>query len=137
MRFAVWAILAQLILMAVPAFAHHSATAEYRAEIKTWTGTITRFSWMNPHTWVYFDIPGPAGKTAHWDCEGSSPNGLIRSGWTKDTLRPGMGVTIEGYPAKDRPQGCKVRAVILPGGQRMLMGVAEPVGSTPHITENK
>ena len=91
---------------------------------------------MNPHTWVYFDLAEAGGKVAHWECEGSSPNGLIRNGWTRDTLRPGMVVAIEGYPAKDRAQGCKVRAVILPGGRRMVMGSEEPV-APPHVTENR
>lgn len=74
---------------------------------------------MNPHTWVYFDV----GST-HYECEGSSPNGLIRNGWTRTTIKPGDHVTIEAWPAKDRPEGCKVRAVILPDGKRMYMGWA-------------
>ncbi len=115
--------LVALCLAAGVAEAHHSAAAEYRAEVRTWTGTITRFSWMNPHTWVFFDITSPGGNAAHWECEGSAPSGLIRNGWTRETLTPGMVVTIEGNPAKDRPQGCKVRAVILPGGRRMTMGL--------------
>lgn len=113
---------AVLWLTAGVAWAHHSAAAEYRGNVRTWTGTITRFEWTNPHTWVYFDARDGAGKVAHWACEGSAPGGLIRSGWTRDTLRPGMVVMIEGYPAKDRPQGCKVKAVVLPAGRRMTMG---------------
>lgn len=114
-----------LLLVASPGMAHHSAAAEYRAEVKTWRGTITRFSWMNPHTWVYFDMTDASGKVTHMECEGSSPNGLIRNGWIKDTLRPGEKVIIEGYPAKDRDFGCKVRDVILPDGRRMSMAGAE------------
>lgn len=118
-----------LLAAAIPATAHHSAAAEYRAQVQTWAGTITRFSWMNPHTWVYFDIRDANGKVTHMDCEGSSPNGLIRNGWTKDTLAPGQKVIIEGYPAKDRDLGCKVRDVILPGGRRMSMAGAAETGS--------
>lgn len=117
-----------LMLAAGAAWGHHSAAAEYWGEVKTWTGTITRFSWINPHSWVYFDITDSGGNVAHWECEGSAPGGLMRSGWTRETLRPGLRVTIEGYPAKDRPQGCKVKAIILPGGKRMTMGSDEPGG---------
>ena len=119
---------AGMLFAAGAAWAHHSAAAEYWGDLKTWTGTITRFAWINPHSWVYFDIRDAAGKVAHWECEGSAPGGLMRAGWTKDTLRPGMMVAIEGYPAKDRPQGCKVKAITLPNGRRLTMGSDEPGG---------
>ena len=128
MNFARWVAVASLLTAAGAARAHHSAAAEYWGEVKTWQGTITRFAWINPHSWVYFDLTGADGKVAHWECEGSAPGGLMRSGWTRETLRPGMAVTIEGYPAKVRPQGCKVRAIILPSGRRMTMGLDEPGG---------
>ncbi len=122
MNFARWVAAAGMLMATGEAQAHHSAAAEYRGEVKTWTGTVTRFAWINPHTWVYFDMRDATGKVTPWECEGAAPGGLIRSGWTRDTLRPGMAIVIEGYPAKDRPQGCKVKAVILPGGRRMTMG---------------
>ena len=102
--------------------AHHSFAAEYRSELKTWTGTITRFAWTNPHTRVYFEGSDARGAVVKFDCEGSAPGGLARGGWTRDTLKPGDKVVIEGYPAKSRPDGCKVRAVIFPDGRRMIMG---------------
>ncbi len=130
MNLANWMAAVMLIAAAMPASAHHSAAAEYYAQVKTWSGTIARFSWMNPHTWVWFDVTDATGNVTHMDCEGSSPNGLVRDGWTKETLTPGLHVTIEGNPAKDKPNGCKVRAVILPGGRRMTMGYQGP-GSAP------
>jgi len=116
------AMLAILCFVALPVQAHHSAAAEYVAELSTWKGVITRFSWMNPHTWLYLDGVDAHGRTAHYECEGSSPNGLVSNGWTKTTLKPGDRVTIEGWRAKDRPDGCKVRAVVLADGTRMYMG---------------
>jgi hypothetical protein len=126
MKFAKWMAAAGILTVFGTASAHHSAAAEYRGEVKTWTGTITRFAWINPHSWVYFDMRDASGKVAHWECEGSAPGGLMRGGWTKDTLRPGMVITIEGYPAKDRPQGCKVKAIRFPDGRRLTMGSDEP-----------
>jgi len=119
-------VAAGMLIACAPGWAHHSAAAEYFGEVKTWTGTITRFAWINPHSWVYFDMRDAAGKVTHWECEGSAPGGLLRSGWTKETLRSGMVVTIEGYPAKDRPQGCKVKAMRLPDGRRLTMGADDP-----------
>lgn len=115
-------LVAFLLLAAIPLSAHHSAAAEYFSQVKTWSGTVTRFSWVNPHTRIYFDVTGANGQVTHMDCEGSAPGGLMRDGWTRNTLTPGLHVTIEGNPAKDKPNGCKVRAAILPGGRRMTMG---------------
>jgi hypothetical protein len=126
MSFAKRVAAAGILIATATASGHHSAAAEYRGDVQTWNGTITRFAWMNPHSWVYFDMRDAAGKMTHWECEGSAPGGLMRSGWTRDTLRPGMPVSIEGYPAKDRPQGCKVKAITLPGGRRLTMGSDEP-----------
>jgi len=125
-KFAKWTAAVGMFLVSGAAWAHHSAAAEYWGDVKSWTGTITRFAWVNPHSWVYFDVSfdsnGANGKVAHWECEGSAPGGLMRNGWTRDTLRPGMRVTIEGYPAKDRPHGCKIKAIRLPDGRRLTMG---------------
>ena len=122
MKIGIRTALASLLLLRIPLFAHHSAAAEYVAELTTWHGTITRFTWMNPHTFVYFDAVSPNGEAVHYECEGSSPNGLISNGWTRTSLKPGDKVTIQGWRAKDRTDGCKDRAVILPDGQRLFMG---------------
>ena len=107
---------------ASPLFAHHSAAAEYVAEMTKWQGVITRFNWTNPHTFVYFDWKDANGNVVHYTCEGSAPSGLIGNGWTRNTLKPGDKVTLEGWRAKDHADGCKVRDVVLPDGQKMFMG---------------
>lgn len=122
-------ILASLLLAFAPAAdAHHSAAAEYEANIITLQGTIAKVDWMNPHVWIFLDVRNPDGTVTHWQCEGGSPNGLISNGWRKETLKPGDRVTVECSRAKDRPPKysqndmCKIRAVTLPGGERLLMG---------------
>jgi hypothetical protein len=122
MKFRMYMPLAGLLLTSVPLLAHHSAAAEYVAQMSTWQAVITRFAWMNPHTFVYFDAKDAGGNVIHYECEGSAPSGLISNGWTRTTIKPGDKVTIEGWRAKDRPEGCKVRIVILDNGQRMYMG---------------
>jgi hypothetical protein len=114
--------IAGMFAASVPLLAHHSAAAEYVSEMSTWQAVITRFSWMNPHTWVYFDAKNANGVMTKFECEGSAPSGLIGNGWTRHTLNPGDRVTIEGYRAKDRPEGCKIRAVTLQDGKKMIMG---------------
>lgn len=101
--------------------AHHSFAAEYRSNLITLTGTITKFVWMNPHTRIYFDVTDTTGAVAKWECEGSAPGGLLSHGWTRESLQPGDHVTIEGFPAKEHVDICKARSVTLAGGRRLTM----------------
>jgi hypothetical protein len=101
--------------------AHHSFAADYTSKPITLNGTITRFVWMNPHTRIYFDVRDKNGAATKWECEGSAPGGLLSHGWSKDSLKPGDQVTIEGFPAKTHSNVCKARTVKLADGTRLLM----------------
>jgi len=115
--------LVALTLAAAPAMlAHHSFAAEYRSNLITLHATIVRFVWMNPHTRLYFDVTDKSGAVTQWECEGSAPGGLLSDGWTRASLKPGDRVTIEAFPAKDRPNTCKTRVVTLANGTRLIMG---------------
>src|SRR5579872_3399095 len=118
-----------LVAAAVPLLAHHSFAAEYDANAKlTLKGTVTKVDWMNPHIWVYVDAKDDAGKMIHWQCEGGPPNTLTRNGWTKDALKIGDAVTIEGFRAKDGTNTCNSRSVTLPDGRRVFAGSADDNG---------
>lgn len=112
-----------LLMAALPMAAHHSAAAEYESRVTTITGTVTRFEWVNPHTWIYLDVKDAAGSVIHMKVEGSAPNGLLSNGWTRDSIQPGDRITIEGNPAKGRADGFKARAVTLANGRRLVMGL--------------
>ena len=101
--------------------AHHSFAAEYGSKPITLNGTIVRFVWMNPHTRIYLDVTDAGGAVTKWECEGNAPGGLLSHGWSRESLRPGDHVTIEGFPAKDHSNICKARAVTLAGGGRLIM----------------
>lgn len=100
---------------------HHSFAADYSSKHITLTGRITRFDWMNPHTRLYLDVTDASGAVTKWECEGNAPGGLVSNGWTRESLKPGDNVTIEGFPAKGHPNICKVRAVKLANGLRLVM----------------
>jgi hypothetical protein len=112
-----------LIMAAAPLAAHHSAAADYESRLTTITGTVTRFEWVNPHTWIYLDVKGAAAGVIHMKVEGSAPNGLIANGWSRDSIQPGDRISIEGNPAKGRVDGFKARAVTLANGKRLVMGL--------------
>ena len=83
---------------------------------------VTKIEWMNPHTFFYIDVADQAtGKVLNWGLEMGSPNGLMRAGWTRNTLKIGDVVTVEGSRAKDGSAIGNARVVTLAStGQRLF-----------------
>lgn len=116
-------------LAAAPAFAHHSFAAEYdSAKPVMLKGAVTKVEWMNPHARFYVDVKDDAGAVTNWELELGSPNGLMRRGWTRNSLKPGDMVTIEGYLAKDGAKLANARNVTLADGRKIFAGAAEDGG---------
>lgn len=115
----------------VPASAHHSFSAEYDSKkVVTLTGTVTNVEWMNPHVYFYLDVVGEDGKTANWAFEMGPPNGLQRSGWTRNTMKIGDEVTVNGTLAKDGSKQVNARTVTLTAtGQRLGAASSEGKGN--------
>ena len=113
---------AMLLLSAVTAAAHHSFAAEFdAAKPFKMTGVVTKVEWQNPHTFFYIDVTDAGGKVTNWALELGSPNGLMRNGWTRNTLKIGDAVNVEGSLARSgRPLG-NARSIVLEStGQRLF-----------------
>ena len=116
-------------MAALPLLAHHSFSAEYDAskpiEVK---GVVTKLDWANPHTFFWVDVKDDKGETVNWGCETNGPNGLIRAGWRRDSLKVGDTVSVSGYRAKDGSHIMDARRVLLPDGRKVFVGNADDGG---------
>jgi hypothetical protein len=120
---------AVLGLAAVPAVAHHSFAAEYDSKKPIeFTGTVTKVEWMNPHARFYVDVKDDAGKVTNWELELGSPNGLMRQGWTRNSLKKGDAVSVTGSLAKDGSKLANARTVKLADGRQVFAGSSETEG---------
>ncbi len=102
--------------------AHHAFAAEFDVNkpIKM-EGKLVKWDMVNPHSWFHIDVKGTM-----WMVEGGSPNQLIRTGVTKNTVKIGTTLIIEGYLAKDGSNKAVGRNFILPDGSRLFLGGSAP-----------
>ena len=123
MKAALAALIVGLLVAPLPAVAHHAFAAEFDSN-KTVTvkGTVGKVEWTNPHIWIYVDTKDESGTVTRWQCEGGSPNTLTRQGWSRDSLKPGQQVSIEGFRAKNGSNTCNSRVVTTADGKRLFAG---------------
>ena len=123
-KFLVVMVAAVLLASAGRALAHHSFSAEFDAT-KTFkmTGTVTKVEWMNPHTFFYIDVADEkTKKVTNWAMEMGSPNGLMRAGWSRNTMKIGDTVTVTGHRAKNNPLVGNASSVVLADGKKLFAG---------------
>jgi hypothetical protein len=106
---------------AAPAAAHHSFATQYDADQPvTLTGIVTKVEWMNPHARFYVDVKDESGNVTNWNLELASPNVLTRNGWSRNSLKEGDQVTVEGARARSGAHMANARTVTLADGKQVF-----------------
>jgi hypothetical protein len=124
--------LAAALLAGGHTIAHHSFAAEFDSQKPvTLTGTVVKWEMINPHGWITIDVTEPDGKTAQWMIETSNPNGLMRLGWSKRSLKPGDEITVEAYRAKDGSNTANAARITLADGRTVFAGSSGTPAGTP------
>ncbi len=108
-----------LLAAALPTRAHHGPGTFELSKSITHTGTLTRVEFVNPHSWVYFDVTDADGRVSKHRCEMRSAHVLRRSGWSADLFAVGARVTIEAAPDRNDPFSCYLNTIRFEDGSHM------------------
>jgi Family of unknown function (DUF6152) len=124
MRTRLFAGLGLVLAAAVPAIAHHAFGGEFDPNRPVLLkGPITKLEWVNPHAWIHLEVTKPDGSTEEWMVEGGTPNTLLRRGITRDSLKIGTTIVVDGYQARDhsvlRANG---RNITFSDGRKLFLG---------------
>ena len=117
-------VTAFVLATAIPIRAHHAFGGEFDANRPVLLkGAVVKVEWVNPHAWIHIEVTDPDGSKKEWMVEGGTPNTLLRRGITRESLKPGTVLVIDGYQARDhsllRANG---RNVTYPDGRKLFLG---------------
>ena len=130
MKAGICAIIAgSALLVAHAAAAHHSFSMFDNQRDLSLEGTVSRFLWTNPHSWVRLVVSDADGRSVEWELEGLSPNVLIRQGWSRDSLKAGDKAEVVIHPIRDGSHGGSIVRISVNG---QPVGTA---GSGPAATQ--
>ncbi len=105
------------LIVSVRASAHHGDAAYETAKPISVKGTVTSYSFINPHVQIFIEARTDKGEVEKWQGELNSPNLLAHRGWSRTTMKAGDEVTLVGYPAKNGVKSLRLLKVLGPDGK--------------------
>jgi len=114
-------LIASFLLTQSRVLAHHGSAGYNNKDLVTVTGTATEFQFVNPHCSISLNVKDVKGQVQKWQGELTSPNHLLRAGWTATTLKPGDQVTMAGYRAKSGANSMWITKISV-NGEELKMG---------------
>ncbi len=122
------------LIVAVPAFAHHSAAAFDTEKTVTIHGTVTEWYWANPHCLLKLDVMTDSGEVVHWVTETQAPANMIDAGWRRNDLKPGDEVTVTLRQAKNGNPVGSIRSIEFADGKTLQIRGSESAGNDYHLS---
>jgi Family of unknown function (DUF6152) len=121
-----------LVLLAMPAVAHHSFAAEFDGKkCIVFEGVVTNVEWTNPHTFFFLNIRQNDGRVVNWAFETAGPNTLSHLGWKRDSIKVGDRIKVQAYPAWGGARIASARTVVLANGRKVQADSAFDGGPQP------
>jgi len=118
-----------LFLPSMPAVAHHAFATEFDgSKPVSIKGIVTKIEWTNPHVWFYLNVKNETGTTENWGFEMGGPNALRNSGWTRETMKIGDEIIVEGSLAKNGSKNVNAKSVTMASTGKKL-GAASSQGA--------
>jgi hypothetical protein len=110
---------ATLVAVSVPLRAHHGAATFDTANEITLKGTVTEWTWFNPHCFLKFEVKDAAGATKVWAVEAGNPTDMAKRGWRRTSFKAGDPVTVTLQPVKTGAPVGRIMSVVLADGQTL------------------
>ena len=119
-------IVAGLLASYAPAGAHHSLFAVFdEGQTVTLKGVVSKVEWVNPHVYLYLDVPDAEGKIATWAIETFPPSTLRRAGLNREKLGFGQNVTLLGYKARNGKDLAFLRTITFADGREIMIALGD------------
>ena len=122
-----------VLLASAPIVAHHAFSADFdiNKPVKI-QGIVTKVEWTNPHVWMYLNVKDETGNVTNWGFEMGAPHQLQGRGWTRDLVKLGDELSVEGHRTKDGTPRMNGRVVtMVKTGQRLGTAGSNPQAEAP------